>query len=332
MPRKWNLLVLLFVSTSALHAQPLSKKEWKSALKAYYQQYQKLTAAKRYVYQEVLFERETFFVEVPASEVIAQTRALAAKTAKITLIEEDMGPQLSFEANISDAYPAFISDQIDIALFEANLQDAKGQAIELASMYQSGADGNTILHRVGIAGDQSPQPNKITGTATYDLSFLLRYDQVKLAKENTGESFSLAGCEFTLIEVLHNQIILESSCDHYLDLKLINWSEEGHIFSPYLYDELMAMAAKDPSIDTDGAFSQSSSSVPKKIFQLLKEQPNFTLKKLRKAFPIGTFSQQVMDGDQYLVLSNVAPITGNFTLFAPVYETDRVVVEYKKGK
>lgn len=328
MPQKWNLLVLLLISTSFLYAQPLSKKEWKSALKTYQQQYQKLATAKRYIYQEVLFERQDFFEEVPPSEAVTMTRALAAKTARITLIEEDMGPQLSFEARISDGYPAFISDQIDVALVEAKLQDAKGQTIELASMYQSGADGNTILHRVGIAGDQSPKPNKISGTATYDLSFLLRYDQVKLAKENTGESFSLAGCEYTLVEVLHNQIILESSCGYAPDLKLINWGKEGYIFSPYPYQELMDMAAKDPSIDTEGAFSQSSSSVPKKAYQSLKEKPELTMKQLRKAFPKNTFIREIMDGEQYMVLSNVAPIKGNFTLYAPVYETDRVVVEY----
>lgn len=328
MPRKWNLLILLLASTSLLHAQPLSKKEWKLALKAYYQQYQALTTAKSYVYQEVLFERQEFFEEVPASEVIAKTRALAAETANIALIEEDMGPQLAFEAKISDGYPDFISEQINIALVESNLKDSKGQTIELSSMAQSGADGNTLLHRLGIDGNQSPNPGEISGDATYDLSFLLRYDQVKLAKEHKGESFSLAGCEFKLIEVLHNQVILESACDYEPDLKLINWGKEGYIFSPYPYQELMDMAVKDPSINTDGFFSQSSSSVPKRIYQLLKEQPDISKKKLRKAFPMASFTQEVMDGDQYLVLSNVAPITGNFTLFAPVYETDRLVVEY----
>ena len=101
-----------------------------------------------------------------------------------------------------------------------------------------------------------------------------------------------------------------------------------YIFSPYPYQELMDMAAKDPSIDTNGAFSQSTSSMPKRVFQLLKKQPDISKKKLRKAFPIASFTQQVMYGDQYLVVSNVAAIQGNFTLFAPVYETDRVVVEY----
>ena len=94
----------------------------------------------------------------------------------------------------------------------------------------------------------------------------------------------------------------------------------------------MEMAAKDPSINTDGFFSQSSSSVPKRVYQLLNKQPDISNKKLRKALPITNFTQQVFDGDQYLVLSNVAPIQGNFTLFAPVYETDRVVVEYGRGK
>lgn len=328
MPRKWNLLVLLLASTSFLFSQPLSKKEWKSALKAYYQQYQSLATAKSYIYQEVLFERQEFFEEVPSSEVIAETRALATKTAKIALIEEDMGPQLAFEAKISDGYPDFISDQINIALVESSLKDSKGQAIELASMAQSGADGNTLLHRLGIAGDQIPNPDKISGNATYDLSFLLRYDQVKLTTEDAGETFSLAGCKFKLIEVLHNQVILESACDYEPDLKLINWGKEGYIFSPYPYQELMEMAAKDPSINTDGFFSQSSSSIPKQVYQRLKDQPDIALKKLRKALPTNTFMQQVMDGEQYLLLSNVAPITGNFTLFAPVYETDRVVVEY----
>jgi|GEM_PF-6448050 len=328
MNRQWSVLILVLLSTTFLNGQALSKKEWKTALKAYYKQYQELTTAKNYIYREVLFEREEFFVEVPASPEIAKTRALVAKTAKIEIIDEDMGPQLAFEAKISDGYPDFISDQIDISFVEANLKTADGKSIELQNMYQAGADGTTLLHRVGLAQDKAPQNKGISGKAIYNLSFLLRYDQVKLSHENIGESFTLAGCDYRLIEILHNQIILEKSCDQYNDPQLINWGKEGHFLAPFPYAELMEMAAQDPQIDTDGSFSQSSSGVSKKMYQLLKEQPDISMKKLRKAFPINTFVQEVMDGDQYLVLSHVAPIKGNFTLFVPVYETDEVVVEY----
>ncbi len=328
MNRPWNVLILSLLTTTFLNAQALSKKEWKSALKAHYKQYQQLTKAKKYVYQEVLFEREEFFEEVPASAEIAKTRALVAKTANIKIIEVDNEPQLAFEAQITDGYPDFIGDQIDIAFVEADLKTTKGKALQLQDMYQSGADGNTLLHRVGIAGDRPPAANNVSGKAIYDLSFLLRYDQVKLSKENLGESFNLAGCDYILIEVLHNQVILEKSCNQYEDPQLINWGKEGHYYSPYPYDQLMEMAAKDPTIDQNGSFTQSSSSVSKNMYQLLKKQPDLSSKQLRKAFPKNSYLQQVVDGEQYLVVSSIAPIKGNFTLFAPVYETDRVEVEY----
>ncbi|NRB47248.1 MAG: hypothetical protein HRU41_06205 [Saprospiraceae bacterium] len=328
MPRKWNLLVLILASTNLLHAQPLSKKQWKSAIKAYYQQYQRINTAKKYIYKEELFERGAFFEEVPSSAEIAKTRALVPQTTQIRIIDENGGPQLAFQAQISDGYPDFIGDQIDIDFIEANLKTAKGGAIQLQNMYQSGADGTTLLHWVNLADDQNPQPDQVSGQATYDLSFLLRYDQVKLSSANTGETFTLAGCEFKLIEVLHNQVILEPSCEWDIDLKLINWGKEGYFLSPYPYDQLQEMAAKDPKIDTNGSFSQSQSSLSKKMYQLLKQQPGMSAKQLRKALPRDSFVEQVMDGESYIVLSSIAPIKGSFTLFTPVYETDRVVVEY----
>lgn len=325
---KWSLLILVLASTSFFYGQPLTQKEWKAAIKAQYHQYQRLAMPKNYKYKVEPFKRAEFFVEVPASSEIAKTRELVAQTAKIEILDEGMGPQLAFEANLSAGYPDFIDDQIDIAFIEANLKAANGQAIQFQDMYQSGANGNTLLHRVGIEGDSPPQANNISGKATYDISYLLRYDQVKLSSENIGEPFTLAGCEFTLMEVLHNQVILDKSCDEDEDLQLINWGEEGHILSPYPYSELMEMAAKDPSINMEGSFSQSKSSLPKKVYQLFKQQPGLSIKQLRKAFPKKTFDQQLVEGGSYLVLSHVAPVEGKFTLFAPVYETDEVVVEY----
>ena len=328
MNRYWSVLTLVLLSTTLLNGQALSKKEWKAALQAYYKQYKKLNTAKKYIYRKELFEREKFFVEVPSSPEIAKTRELVAKTAKIEILDVGMGPQLAFKANISDGYPGFISDQVDISFIEANLKTEDGQVIELQNLYQSGAEGNTLLHRVDLASDRPPKANTISGKAIYDISFLLRYDQVKLSLKNEGESFILAGCKFTLVEVLHNQVILEKSCDDDIHLQFINWGKEGYFLSPYPYNELMDMAAKDPRIDTEGSFSQSTSSISKKMYQLFKQHPNLSGKQLRKAFPRANFDRLLREGESYLVLSNVAPIEGKFTIFAPVYETDEVVVEY----
>lgn len=95
---------------------------------------------------------------------------------------------------------------------------------------------------------------------------------------------------------------------------------------PYPYNELMEMAAKDPSIDTDGSFSQPKTSLSKKMYKLFKERPGLSVRQLRKAFPIEAYDQLWGEGETYLVLSNIAPIKGEFTLYVPVYETDRVEV------
>lgn len=323
MNRKWSLLILVLASTSFLYSQPLTKKEWKSAIKAYYAQHQRIASAKNYRYQEVPFERADFFGDAPTAAVVSKTRELVAKTAKIEILDEGMGPQLAFEANISAAYLAFISDQIDITLIAANLADEEGQTIALTNAYQSGATEEVVIHRTGIDGQPT---GTIRGKATYDVSFLLRYDEVTLTAENTGETFTLAGCNFRLIEVLHNQVILEKSCD--IEPQLINWGREGHVLTPYPYNELMEMAANDPSVDTDGSFSQLKTNISKKVYQLFKDQPGLSLKQLRKAVPMKAYDQLYGDNENYLVLSNIAPIKGKFTLFAPVYETDRVVVNY----
>lgn len=323
MDRKWSLLIIVLASTTFLYGQPLTKKEWKSAIKAHHSHHQHIAKAKNYRYQEVPFERADFFVEVPSSAEVSKTRELVAKTAKVEVLDEGMGSQLAFEANISAGYPAFISDQIDITFIAANLEDEEGQTIALTNAYQSGATEEAVIHRTGIEGQPT---GTITGKATYEVSFLLRYDELTLTAENTGETFTLAGCDFRLIEVLHNQVILEKSCD--IEPQLINWGREGHVLTPYPYNELMEMAANDPSVDTDGSFSQLKTNIPKKVYQLFKAQPGLSVKQLRKAVPMKAYDQLYGDDENYLVLSNIATIKGKFTLFAPVYETDRVVVRY----
>ncbi len=64
------------------------------------------------------------------------------------------------------------------------------------------------------------------------------------------------------------------------------------------------------------------------MYQLFKENSELTVGQLRKAIPMDWYHDMLEGGDDYIVLSNVAPIQGKFTLFAPIHETDQVVVEY----
>lgn len=135
MPRRWSLLLLFLASTSLLNAQPLSKKEWKWAMQAHFDQYQQLSTAKNYRYQEKTFERDEFFLEIPTTAEIAKSRKLLAETAKITILAEDTKLQLAFEAQGSGGYPDLIGDLIDVTFIEAQLKDENGKRLQLENSY-----------------------------------------------------------------------------------------------------------------------------------------------------------------------------------------------------
>lgn len=330
---KSKKLLLLIVALCTYHSTfcqelELSEEEFKEMSEFAYEMCKSIFSEKDYVYKKDTFEKEDFFEPTISSEVVDQLIEHIKRTGKLFIEDEGYGPQLvlalSFPPEMSDAFDAM--DKLELE--EMDIKDKNGLALKMGGFYQNHRSNQYYKFKAGLDKTSLKDSTTLKGNATYTFDLMVGYEQIELSKSAIGETFILNGCEIKLVDIIHNQLILEPKCEEGFTIKLINFAEKNFVYEPYAYDELLKMEEKDSTINTEGSFTQSSQTIDKKMYQIFKEDPNFTLKQFRKLLTTEEIIRLSQQADIYLILEHVAPIGDRFILFTPKLRQERMVIKY----
>ena len=139
-------------------------------------------------------------------------------------------------------------------------------------------------------------------------------EKIKLSKENIGETFKLGGCDFTLVDVKNNILVIDNLCDNKVDFEIINLTKEGDEVKPYSYFELLDMEEEDENINVDSVFGLSKIQVSKKIYEIFENSPEITNEEFDKIVTIEIL-ESLEESKKYEIIKSVAKFEGAFSFY-----------------
>ncbi len=328
---KCILIIALFFGYQTAQSQDindLSEEEFQEMTMIVHEMFASMFKEKNYAFKEEAFEVEDFFEEIPEADEVKALLQIIKEKGKLKIEEGDFGPELVFLAEVGEEFSNKLGHIDKIDFEETNLKDEKGQAIPLSGIYQNYSFFEEFKYVARIDKEAYKPSSDFAGTATYHLQFLTGYDQKSLSKKDVGKTITLNNCSFKILEIIRNQIVLEPMCEDYPTVKLINYSSENKVYSSYAWDELMEMQKKDPTINTDGSFTQSSQTIDKSFYNVFKKNPKLSLKKFRKMLSPKEMERLSKQESELLIVEHVAPIGDKFVLFTPTFQLEKVIVKY----
>jgi len=63
----------------------------------------------------------------------------------------------------------------------------------------------------------------------------------ELAAVDSGKKFSLDDCQYELLNIIENILILETTCDKRIHLKAVNFATDSKVFDNYSWFKLTEM-------------------------------------------------------------------------------------------
>lgn len=313
------------------HSQDMpepTQEDWEMMTEFMHEMYASVFQGKGYAYKETPYVREDFFNTLPSAEEVNACLQRIRETGQIAMEKHEFGPRLTYTAELTPGFRDLQGAQFEIELEALNLSDEKGRPLQKLFMFYNYSSGDQIEYVTPIdTADALPLGN-LSGSATYSLRFLIDYGKATLKKEDIGKTFSLNDCDFKLIDIVNNQVVIESLCEEETDLSLINFANDSTIYASYSYEELLQMKEEDESINTEGSFNQSRLTIPKTMYDLFRKKPTMTLKAFRKRFPLEEMKKMKDTEPTYILLEQVAPIGEKFVVFAPKYQWEKVEIDY----
>jgi len=139
-------------------------------------------------------------------------------------------------------------------------------------------------------------------------------EKIKLTKENIGETFKLGGCDFKLVDVKNNILVIDNLCDNKVDFEIINLTKEGDEVKPYSFFELLDMEEEDENINVDSVFGLSKIQLSKKIYEIFENSPEITKEEFDKIVTIEML-ESLEESKKYEIIKSVAKFEGAFIFY-----------------
>jgi hypothetical protein len=329
MRTKWLFVLLPLFAFQNLHSQELSEEDFDMMSASVYEVCTSFFQPKNYLYKEGRFKKEDFFEPVLNAKQADKLIQLLKQSAKLSIeVEESASPQLVFSVEYRKRDYKLFEKVDDLDLVAYHLKNEDGQALELNGYFSTEGSFKYYKLKAGIEENSYQASSTLSGSATYNIRILTGYDEIKLSKKDIGKTFELNNCPIKLVDILHNQVILDPMCEDEISVNLINFSKENTVYEPYDYMTLMEMQEKDSTINTYGSFSQSSRTIDKKMFNIVQKDPDLSLEEFRKSLTKEDIVRMEKYEDHYLIVMNVAPISDQFVLFAPKFKEEEVKVQF----
>lgn len=282
---------------------------------------------KSYQFKTEEYIETEFLNPIPDEKIIDECISLIKKNGKFKIQNEFEENKLYFKSSLSDKMDFNSSTENSLEIKESNLKYENGEKIELKSETSTSLSYQPLNLKIRT-NKEIDSSQTISGSATFKIEYLTEYQKVKLSKANIGENFKIGTCEFKLINVVKNKVIVENLCKDKLDLNVINLPAKGKVIKSYSYLELMKLKKEDENVDLAGAFTKSNTSLYKIIYDIFEQNQEIKLEEFDKMMTIELL-EGLKDSSKYLIIENVAPFDGDFILYTPVHSNKNFIVEYK---
>jgi hypothetical protein len=329
MRTKWLFVLLPLFAFQKLHSQELSEEEFNMMSEFAYEMCASIFQSKNYLYKEGPFEKEDFYDPVLNTEEAEKLVQIIKRSSKLSIeVGEFAGPQLILTVEYGKSNHELFEKVDDVELTESNLSYEDGKKINLDGYFSTQRSFEDHQLKAGIEKDTYQASSTLTGSTTYSFRILTGYDEVKLSRKDIGKTFDLNDCFLKLVDIIHNQLILEPLCEEETSVKLINFSKKNTVYEPYDYMTLVEMQEKDSTINIQGSFSQSSQTIDKKMFNIFKKDPDLSLEEFRNLLTKEEIARLEKQESYYLIVEHVAPISDQFVLFSPKFRKEEVKVQF----
>ncbi|NKI26399.1 hypothetical protein HCG49_07475 [Arenibacter sp. 6A1] len=330
MRNKITLLVCSFLIISIVKAQEKITDDMREL-------YSKiLYANKEPIFKEDIFQYKTVgyiasdhFHPVPPNRIIEECISNIKNTGEITVTTYSEDSDLYFKALLSENVASYLSKELTLTLKESGLKYINGKPIVLNTISKTALSPGELKLKVRTK-ENIDASQDILGNITFDLEYLTNYVRVRLSKSDIGQIFNLGSCDFKLIDIFKNKIVLEKLCeeeDDQLDIKVINFTSNGQAIKSYSYLELVKLKHENENINLDSSHIRSMIILYKTIYDIFVAKPEITSEAF-DALMTTDLLEGLKDSTKYIILKNVADFESDFILYSPKYGNKEFKMEF----
>ncbi len=185
-----------------------------------------------------------------------------------------------------------------------------------------------------VWNDKNSDP-AISGTAQVEIKYLKEYRKIEISKEEIGKTFSIAGYDFVLIDIIDNKIIHkrlnEKSFPSYSDISLLNVNrEKNELILPNLADNQTTVLNYPFGLGSECQSGYSTQDIPVNLYEYLANNPDASFEELQREFPIKDEDPEMRE--VYTILQLPTTIE-KLIIYEPVYQVGRSVeARYKEDR
>ncbi|EGV43790.1 hypothetical protein BZARG_1198 [Bizionia argentinensis JUB59] len=269
------------------------------------------------------YKEGDFFNEIVTQEQISACSELVKETAQLSVNEKN---QLVFTGKLTERFNMQTTGVFSVDLIESNLLKENGEPFELNTFYNSNSGYGKINFKTDVKSEYA-ENEKISGFVEFELSYLIGYDKIELTLNDIGKTFTLNDCQYAIINIKGNEIILDKFCEQENEINVINFNQKGQVAKPFAYMELMRMIEKDTTISKEN-FTRNNRQTYKMVRDLFEKNPKITLNEFKELFTLNKLIEMKEDGKYYIV-ENIAPFEDRFILYTPKFQSEKIKVNIK---
>ena len=278
------------------------------------------------IYEVIDYDESNYFAELVTGNDIDECVKLIESTGSLEFAKDWKRLFLFFKADITEHFKNNTKRKIGTKLIEYNLRNSKGEVIELADSNIRNSSDSEIEHKTQI-GFKDVSMEGITGTAKYGIEFLTGYDKITLSEEDIGNEFTLDDCQYKLLNIIGNILIIETECEKGSNLKAVNFTSDSKVLDNYSWAKLSEMSREDESIQIEGCFGSGTQTVSKPFYEMLFNNPKINLEKFLELIDEKFFDKESQK-TKVVTVRSVAFFENEFLIYTPIYETKEVEIKY----
>lgn len=299
----------------------------------------------RYKYNYELIDNKKEFgkIELSNSEMESVFDSLQA-TSELQIDRTKYGVDLYLKAKFPANFSYSYNDLWRVAKIttkEYSLHNGTGRELELFKFggtgfptkpeKRNGVSFNRLCTSYQTRFKDSVAVDSLTqGSLEVEICFVSDYNKIQLTKADLSKSFKINNESFKLIDIFENKVVLEQINDQSIctDIKLLNMDSTNRI--PKTKNDPLVYNEKTKSYNEPVRYAAvGSSTMPKEIFQLFKDNPEVTLEEyILKEKEIRKRNEYT----KYIVLTSPAPINSKFIIYSPFYGFSRQLIAKLKPK
>mgnify|MGYP000845399374 FL=1 len=275
--KKLTLLIAIVIINLNAFSQDISEVKRDMLVKALYSNDSiRYNNTKHNVFKFEEYKEADFFKVVITQKEILDCTELVNSTSEIHINEEN---QLVFTGKLIDRFNKQSNDIISVDLIAHKLFKTSGEQLELKKFYDVNCGYGEISFKAPIKSNYSANES-ISGFLKFELNYLIGYDKIELTLKDIGKTIILNKCQYKIINIKGNGIVLDKICEFENELKVINFNNKGEVAKPYSQMKVMEMAKNDSTIAL-GSFNTNNRKTYKMVYDLFEKRPTITFKEFK---------------------------------------------------